>query len=129
MRNKRAYSKPILESETFVPQEYVAKCQYKTSYKGKCDISGYVFTDTDMDGYYDEKTDPYKYKNTACRRTFETSEEPHLNAFIFPRREWIEGKKGGRGYYVGRGTMTRIFNFDNTHANENIDTTIHHNVS
>lgn len=128
MLNKRMYIKPVLESETFVPQEYVAKCAYKYSYKGKCDISGYVFTDTDMDGIYDEKTDPYKYDNTACGRYFETTEKPHKNAFIFSRREWIrEGKRGG--YYAGRGNMTRIYNFDDTHANVNIDDTIHHNVS
>lgn len=26
MENKRAYIKPILESETFVPQNYIAAC-------------------------------------------------------------------------------------------------------
>lgn len=128
MENKKAYIKPVLESETFVPQEYVAKCAYKHSYKGKCDISGYVFTDADMDGIYDERADPYKYENTACEHYFETKEQPHLNAFIFERREYIS-TGWFRGYYVGRGKMTRVFNFDDTHANVNIDDTIHHNVS
>lgn len=38
MENKKAYIKPILESETFVPQEYVAACNEEaTSYLFTCD--------------------------------------------------------------------------------------------
>lgn len=36
MRNKRAYSKPILESETFVPQNYIAAC-------GDTEYGNYLF--------------------------------------------------------------------------------------
>lgn len=128
MRNKKVYSKPILESETFVPQEYVAKCKYDVSYKGKCDTSGYIFTDTDKDGEYNEGRDPYKYDNTACEHYFETTEKPEYNAFAF---ESIEFKSTGlfKGYWVGKGRMTRVYNFDNTHANHFLDDTVHHNVS
>lgn len=127
-KTKKAYIKPVLESETFVPQEYVSKCEYEYSYKGKCDISGYVFTDNNGNGIYDEKTDSYKYENTACNGYFESDVKPHVNAFIFTDRKWV--KTGlWEGYYVGRGTMTPIYNFKDTHANANIDETVRHNVS
>lgn len=41
MENKRAYIKPILESETFVPQNYIAACgDLNKVYKFKCDAGG-----------------------------------------------------------------------------------------
>lgn len=51
MRNKRVYSKPILESETFIPQNYIAACgDSGTVYKFTCDagggVSGNVYLET-----------------------------------------------------------------------------------
>lgn len=51
MRNKRAYSKPILESETFIPQNYIAACgDSGTVYKFTCDAGrgayGSVYEET-----------------------------------------------------------------------------------
>lgn len=43
MINKRAYIKPVLESETFVPQAYIANCgDSGTVYKFTCDAGGGV---------------------------------------------------------------------------------------
>lgn len=137
MRNKRAYSKPILESEAFVPQEYVAKCANHVIYYGTCDISGYVFEDKGQLGVYEPGIDTYKYRNTKCNRTFETSEQPHQNAFIFQRIDTKKVQVGtgwfGRPIYdyitVGVGDPVPIYNFDDTHANFRINDTAHHNVS
>lgn len=41
MENKRVYIKPVLESETFLPQAYIANCgDSGTIYKFKCDAGG-----------------------------------------------------------------------------------------
>lgn len=41
MGNKRAYSKPILESETFIPQNYIAACgDSGKTYNFTCDGGG-----------------------------------------------------------------------------------------
>lgn len=53
MENKKRYSKPILESETFIPQNYIAACgDTNKVYKFKCDAPtewgmGYVIKETD----------------------------------------------------------------------------------
>ena len=137
---RKNYLKPTLTSEEFVSSQYIAACEYETSYKGKCDISGYVFVDNPNEGtwgVYDEGVDEYKYDNTACDNYFETPEKPEYNAFVFTD---IEYKQFGTiniplvgevpNYKrVGKGTMTRVYNFDDTHVNHNIDPNIHHNVS
>lgn len=51
MGNKKVYSKPILESETFIPQTYIANCgDSGTIYKFTCDagggVSGNVYLET-----------------------------------------------------------------------------------
>lgn len=51
MLNKRMYIKPVLESETFVPQNYIAACgDLNKVYKFKCDagggVSGSVYLET-----------------------------------------------------------------------------------
>lgn len=51
MKNKRAYIKPALESEIFVPQNYIAACgDLNKVYKFKCDAgdgkSGDVYLET-----------------------------------------------------------------------------------
>lgn len=51
MQNKRMYIKPVLESETFVPQNYIAACgDSGTVYKFTCDagggVSGNVYLET-----------------------------------------------------------------------------------
>lgn len=43
MEKKRVYRKPVMESETFVPQTYIAACRdHGVVYKFKCD-AGYLF--------------------------------------------------------------------------------------
>lgn len=62
MQNKRMYIKPVLESETFVPQTYIAVCKdQNVVYKFKCDAgdgeSGNVYEDSNHNGRYDPFTD------------------------------------------------------------------------
>lgn len=51
MENKKVYIKPVLESETFIPQNYIAACGDENKvYLFKCDATGgrmgYVFQET-----------------------------------------------------------------------------------
>lgn len=64
MRNKRAYSKPILESETFVPQEYVAACNEEvTSYLFTCD----AYSEYHGSGWLGYYSNLYYYKNGVAK--------------------------------------------------------------
>lgn len=129
---KKAYVKPSMESEAFVPDGYVSACEYTSSYKGKCDTSGHIFVDTNGNGQYDPGVDKYKYDNTACDQFFESATMPEYNAFAFSRMKlnnngtplWLLDD-----YWEGVGTPIRVYNFDDTHANHNLDKEIHHNVS
>ena len=79
---KKGYVRPIMVRESFVADEYVAAC-----YHGVCNISGYVFTDTNGNGMYDETVDEYKYYNKRCGHDYwiqgQNSTLPDRNAFIF----------------------------------------------
>lgn len=46
MENKKAYIKPVLESETFVPNKYIAACQTLNTWRVKCNVPDGV-------GYYE----------------------------------------------------------------------------
>lgn len=137
---KKSYSKPILVSEYFFPNSYVTTCVYASSYKGKCDISGYVFIDSNNNGKYDPGIDNYKYYNTACQDFFESDTKPVKNAFLFQKKDIIQWKDifgnihkdnstGLRTPYIAQGTPIEIYNFKNQHANYELDTKLHHNVS
>lgn len=81
MKNKRAYSKPILENETFTPQEYIAAC-----WLIECDVqlgSGYWETN----GV--EGCQPNGYFKKLNHR---------------PWREWVEGDESIIQNVYGCGT-------------------------
>lgn len=98
MEKKRAYVKPSLESEAFVPNTYVAACgDHGVVYKFKCDAgggkSGLVYLETNgrpglqtgwggdqsLGGYY------------ACGTTHEAdSDDPFLNGY-YVTEEWVPG--------------------------------------
>ena len=133
---KKAYVKPSMESEAFVPNEYITACHNDVSYVGKCDITGYVFNDTNGNGVYDAGIDEYDYKNTACDERYESSVQPHVNAFVFSERRWVDGGRLERGHYEGVGTSTGVFHYQSydwwstdNHVTANIDTRVHQNVS
>lgn len=119
----REYVKPMMDSEVFVANEYVSAC-----YHGVCNISGYVFNDTNGDGQYKAGVDKYNYYNTACNHDYwiEGSEAklPDRNAFVFESR-----RKNDNGtplwlfddYWEGVGEPIPAWNFDREHTTTMMD--------
>lgn len=89
MEKKRVYRKPVMESETFVPQTYIAACgDSGVVYKFKCDagggVSGNVYVDSNHNGEYDflidkELTGWILSTYHACG---ETHEAPKTDEFL-----------------------------------------------
>lgn len=121
-KTKKAYIKPVLESETFVPQSYVAACgDLNKVYKFKCDAgggrSGSVYLETNgQEGLQTGGRNPDQYLSGyhACGTTHEAKS---TDAFL-------------DGYYVtsswGSTTVTPVIvwrgpNNDNTHCTENLN--------
>lgn len=99
MENKRAYIKPILESETFVPQNYIAACNDVTvTWKIKCNVPrGYYFIDSNGNGKRD-RNEPKIAEGTGCG-VYHTvdlprDERPEQNALWQPTNFW--GDDSGR---------------------------------
>lgn len=96
---KKAYVKPTMENETFVPNKYVAACAGGATYDAWCNYTGYIFHDNNGNGRID-RGDTYIYHNTACSEHYRSEEEPKFNALAFHdyQVEW----KGGLifGTYV-----------------------------
>ena len=111
-----------MESESFVPQEYIAACKYNSSYVGYCDITGYVFYDTNNNGVWDKKDKRLHY-NTSCNAKYESTVKPHVNAFV--SNCWS---------YDKHCSSTPVFYFkydekNSKHVSQKIDETLYHNVS
>lgn len=117
---KRVYVRPMIESEAFVPNEYITACYY-----GNCNIDGNVYTDNNDNGIYDEGIDTYKYTNSACKNSFEiigeTATKPGANAFIVGRH-WVWDVKSLFDWGYWSEEVTPVYNFDDTHVStlENI---------
>lgn len=137
---KKAYVKPSMESEEFVPSEYVAACSGGATYVGRCDISGSVYIDGDGDGILTSgkgSRDSYKYANTACGRLYESDQKPTFNAFVM-QGDW-EAIEYETEYIFGIPVRVpvkwqakdaiRVFNYNDVHVTQNIDTNIYYNVS
>lgn len=123
MQNKRIYIKPILESETFVPQNYIAACgDINKVYKFRCDAgdgrSGDVYLETNgkpglqtepsLIGWY--WADQYLSGYHACGITHEAkTTDAFYDGYYVTKRDEIPVK-------VWRGP-----NNDNTHCTENIN--------
>ena len=121
------YVKPMMESEVFAANEYITAC-----YQGVCNISGYVFNDTNGNGQYDPVVDEYNYYNSACNHDYwiegADARLPDKNAFVFQetRREWVQvGTFWGRPIYdwvlVGDGDSVSAWNFDRVHTTTSMD--------
>ena len=138
---KKAYVKPTMESEAFVPSEYVAACSGGATYVGHCDISGYVYIDGDGDGILtrgEGSGDYQKYYNTACNRLYESDQMPTFNAFVM-KGDWVPIE--WKDVYIPLVGLQKIpikwqaedaipvFNYNDTHVTQNIDTNIYYNVS
>lgn len=122
---KKAYVKPSMESEAFVPNQCVAACENPSSYVGYCDISGPVYEDSNRNGQYDEGRDSYLYTNTACDQMYESTTMPHNNAFVV-NREWV-WDDFLQGHYET--VVTPVFNYMDVHVTQHIDQEKHYNVS
>lgn len=134
MENKRAYIKPILESETFVPQNYIAACgDLNKVYKFKCDAgggkSGSVYLETN--GTSGLQTgwggDRYLSGYHACGTTHEAkSTDAFLNGYyVTTDKVWVPGGWFG-GHWEEKKVTTPVIVWrgphnDNTHCTENLD--------
>ena len=126
---KRRYVRPLMTSEVFVANEYVAAC-----WLGECNVAGNVYLDTNGNGVYDEGIDEYKYRNSQCGEPFdisgigngiENAEQLH-NAFVVGehrRLDWVyigTGPITDRDYYIPVwNTYTdtvNVYNFNGTHV-------------
>lgn len=111
MINKRAYIKPVLESETFVPQNYIAACGDTTvTWKIKCNVpSGTGFIDNNNNKKFDWRSDKYIASGTGCGiyHTVELprGQEPKANAMwkptwgggdAYPVFHWVEKSHGNQ---------------------------------
>lgn len=120
---RKVWRRPMTKVQKFEANEYVAAC-----YHGVCNISGYVFNDSNGNGQYDPGTDSYNYYNTACDHEYwiegQEAELPNKNAFVFQDREWVSDPKWWdwfNGYYVGVGNPTPAWNFDQVHTTTQMD--------
>lgn len=132
---KKAYVKPTMENESFVPNQFIAACKNPSSYIGYCDISGRVYMDTNGNGLYDEGIDKYKYTNTACNQMYESDKMPEFNAFVVEEKRapghWEGGLWGGHWVpgEIIEVVVTPVFNYKDVHVTQHLDQTKHYNVS
>lgn len=125
---KKLYIKPLLQKEAFEASEYIAAC-----YHGVCNITGYVFSDVNRNGTYEEDTDEYNYYNTKCNHDYwiegSSATLPEKNAFVFEDYEtkYVEKEIPGTGIMipvavrVGIGTPISAWNWDTEHTTTSLD--------
>ena len=130
---KKVYEKPMLISEAFISNEYVAACQNPSSYVGYCDISGDVYLDTNGNHIFDpggtngDSVKP-RYTNRACGEKYESKTKPEINAFVVSGfdRKW---NWSSLDYEYTWDSAIPVFNYRNVHVTQHIDETLHYNVS
>lgn len=120
---RKVWRRPLTEVQKFEANEYVAAC-----YHGVCNISGYVFNDTNGNGQYDPGVDRYNYYNTACNHDYwiegQDAQLPKQNAFVFTDTKlndngtpfWLPDD-----YLEGVGEPTLAWNFDQVHTTTKMD--------
>lgn len=122
MLNKRMYIKPVLESETFVPQNYIAACgDLNKVYKFKCDAGGgtsgsvYLETNGEPGLQTGRGGDRYLSGYQACGTTHEAKTTDDFLDGYYVTSSSFGGTKTTQ-VIVYRGP-----NNDNTHCTENLD--------
>lgn len=122
MLNKRMYIKPVLESETFVPQNYIAACHdINKVYKFTSDAGGgkwgIVYLETNGDEGLQTGWGGDQYLSTyhACGTTHEAKATDDFLDGYYVTSSWLGGTKT-TPVKVWRGP-----NNDNTHCTENLD--------
>ena len=128
---KKTYVKPVLNSEEFVPQEYIAACgDQNVVYKFKCTAGGGthgdVFVDTNHNGFLDSRDENLTPGRSryfhACKKTHEApTTDEFLNGFFVPNggNDRIKSKFG-RPYDV-QSVIIWTNNGTNVHATEALD--------
>lgn len=126
---KKAYIKPILESETFVPQNYIAACgDSGTVYKFKCDagggITGNVYLETNgKPGLQTGRGgDRYLSGYHACGTTHEAESTDDFLDGYYVTKEWVGGF--WNGHYETKVTQVIVWRGprgNNTHCTTNLD--------
>lgn len=126
---RKVWRRPLTKVQKFEANEYVAAC-----YHGVCNISGYVFNDTNGNGQYDPGADRYNYYNTACNHDYwiegQEAELPSQNAFVFQDTTWERVQVGETPIFgipifdwveVGVGDPVSAWNFDRVHTTTQMD--------
>ena len=120
---RKVWRRPLTKVQKFEANEYVAAC-----YHGVCNISGYVFNDTNGNGAYDPGADRYNYYNTACNHDYwiegQEAELPAKNAFVFSDRRWNDNGTPLwllDDYWEGVGDPVSAWNFDQDHTTTQMD--------
>ena len=98
---KKAYVKPVMESETFVPQTYVAACgDSGTVYKFVCNagwygtLLGYDVYTNGLDGKPGTKDDVYLGGYTPCDATHEASAtDEFISGYMRKDYGLVEGRR------------------------------------
>lgn len=97
---KRNYVKPILNSEAFVPQTYVAACgDESVTWSIKCNVPyGTGFIDNNNNNKYDYRTDTYLAQGSGCGVyhkgvTLPKGETPQQNA------KWVDSNGKVQGVF------------------------------
>ena len=143
---KRNYVRPILNRELFSAENYIAACKAEYSYVGYCNISGPVYLDTNENGVFDPGIDQHEYDNTACNRKYESTIQPHTNAFVVigleKKTTYCDNPSYsptlGIPHHIGHNcekttytytSATPVFNYEDVHVTANYDTNLHKNLS
>ena len=116
MRNKRAYSKPILESETFLPQSYCATCESGVTYWFECNAGSpysgdnLVYEETNgKDGLQTGRGGDYlrSYTYHACGEKHEVEKnETFLKGYVVVDKGWFGNQTLNVLIWADHGTNT-----------------------
>lgn len=122
MKNKRAYIKPVLESETFVPQNYIAACGVLNKvYLFTCDagwtgISGSTVYTNGLDGIPGTRDDEKLGSYGKCGATHEAkTTDEFIHGYL---RKNVLGLPAGEKQDV---IIWRGDDSNNIHCTKNLD--------
>lgn len=102
---KKVYEKPMLTTEEFVPQSYVASCLGTNTWLIKCNVPyGFGYIDTNDNGKFDEESETKIASGDGCGiyHTVElpANEAPKANAMWQPTTGIILERPDGPSFAV-----------------------------